>query len=180
MQRSGKKERPMRPRVPALLVCALLCALGQCAPLPVFASQITPATVDTPGGFGPAFPWIMPEKCTRHFSSPNVMAIQCPVTIPVGTVEIAGWSGYTIDLGLGQLVYASIEVWHDGGTPHLLDHPHSWTPGATLASVFYPAGDGHVCRPQDQVFARFWCVGFPGRAQPWCAAGFTGHFRVTE
>lgn len=158
-----------------------LLVLLLCAVVPAQAAQIVPTNVDTPGGFGPAFPWVPPPPgCTLHFALVNVRAIECALVVPPGTTALVGWGGYTIDLGQGPLNYMSVEVWHDGGTPHRLDQPHCWAPGCTIAPVFLPAGDGHACKDGDRVFARFWCVGYPGKAQPWCAASLTGHFRVTE
>lgn len=147
----------------------------------VGANQITPMNIDTPGGFGP---WrVPPSPCTVVFEDriSNVQAIQCPVRVPPGSVEIAGWGGYTIDLSLlvgGHLDYMTIEFWHNGGTPHRLDQPHAWTPGSTIGPVFYPAGDGHKCSEGDLVFGILWCNGFAGQPPPLCAGSVTFHFRL--
>jgi hypothetical protein len=119
------------------------------------------------------------------FELPHAQAIQCPLAVPTQSREIAGWGGYIIDLSPADYttvppMYMSIEVWHDGGEAHLLDHPHFPPPMGTMPAVFYPAGDGHKCVAGDQVFARFWCVGFPGRLRPWCAAELITHFRVAQ
>jgi len=140
------------------------------------ASQIVPVFVDTPGGFGPGAP--LPTGCTVHFEVPYAQAIRCDIAVPATSVEIAGWGGYAVDLGVGPLLYMTTEVWHDGGTPHRLDQPTFFPPGGTITPPFYPSGDGHKSVAGDQVFARFWCVGFPGKSVPRCASSLVVHFRV--
>lgn len=162
-----------------------VCIVTMLVSTVALASQIVPADLETPGGFGPGH--APPPGCHVIWDAFNGQAIECDLAVPTNATQLIGWAGYMLDFSaffpsaFSAPGYMSTEVWHDGGTPHLLDQPH-WPAGVwTLAPVFYPAGDGHKCVAGDRVFARFWCVGFSTNPRPpLCAAQLIGHFRVSD
>jgi hypothetical protein len=158
--------------------------------LVLMGSTVAGAGSTDPAGhgvfWGPGRP--VPLNCVDVTAPPAKPGtqIRCPVVPPPGTTEIAGWSGWTLIL-TPQVTYASVKLWHDGGTPHKIhDHISGRRPDALvvgpgliqqydLIPAFTYTGPGHAYKLGDAVFVDFYCVGAPNA---FCAAEGTFHFRV--
>ena len=109
--------------------------------------------------------------------------------IPPGTVGIVGWKVWYYDTGmLGY--YSELRVWHDGGTPHLLDSL-AWSvdPRAAALNGGHVAIDrpavmlpvpGHKMDPDDLLFVEMRCIPLPSKGKCSLEAGVTFYLRVVD
>jgi hypothetical protein len=107
--------------------------------------------------------------------------------IPGNVVRIVGWSGWVYPTAPLPL-YVEVRLWHDGGTPHLLDtvlfsfSPDDAVIGRSHAVKAIPWSmlpePGHHMAAGDQLFLEFRCPGKSATSAAACEIAMTVQLRV--
>ena len=135
---------------------------------PAWAASITPVLASAGSPF-------------THFPGDLSFVEGNAVGVPGNTVAIAGWVGWFTTRGTQG--YIRVEVWHDGGTPHMLQQSF-WGLGpsetetyqvADIPAVLLPS-PGHQSDGNDKYFIRVYCVSFEGPLT--CQSAVTFYLRV--